>query len=453
MEFSREVALVLETQISLAREGMVTEAVRAVAEQEGLAPEELAQLVADGKAVVLAGKKPGGNPVGIGERLRVKVNANLGISSSRPDIQQELEKLRVAERAGADTVMDLSTGPVELVAEARRRILEASSVPVGTVPVYEAAMRAIANRGAVVKMTIEDLFRCIEDHAASGVAFVTVHCGLTSRALEALRRVGRVASVVSRGGAFLVAWMLHNERENPLYEHYDRLLEVARRYDLILSLGDGMRPGCLADAGDVPQMQELVVLGELVARAWEYGVQVMVEGPGHVPLDQVAAQVAVQKSTCRGAPFYVLGPLVTDSALGFDHIATAIGGAVAAMAGADFLCYVTPAEHLGLPTLHDVYEGVMAARVAAHAADLARRRTSAWQRDLRMARARAALDWDQQVSLALDPERARTLLAERSEVRAGSECSMCGRYCALKMVRDYLGGEREREGAGFSCRG
>ena len=331
--------------------------------------------------------------------------------------------------------MDLSTGPN--LKECRGAILENSPVPVGTVPIYEAAVRAQEQHGAVVKMSVEDIFKVIEEQAQEGVDFMTVHCGVTLTALERLQKEGRVMGIVSRGGAILAGWMLFHGRENPLYQEFDRLLHIARKFDVTLSLGDGLRPGALADATDRAQIQELILLGELVERAWKAGVQVMVEGPGHVPLNQIEANIRLQKRICHGAPFYVLGPLVTDVAAGYDHIAAAIGGALAAACGADFLCYVTPAEHLGLPRKEDVREGVIAARIAAHAADLAKGIRGAWERDEAMSRARQELDWERQVELSLDPRKARQYREELNLPEA-TTCSMCGEFCALKLVREFL---------------
>lgn len=348
-----------------------------------------------------------------------------------------MEKLRVALAAGADCVMDLSTGPSRALDLSRRRFLEESFRPVGTVPVYQAAVEALEKRGAMVEMTVEDLFGVIERQAEEGVDFMTVHVGVTLDAVERLRREGRVADVVSRGGALLLAWMVHHGRENPLYENFDRLLEIARRHDVTLSLGDGLRPGAVADATDRSQVQELITLGELAQAAWEQGVQVMVEGPGHVSLDQVELNVQLEKRLCHGAPFYILGMLVTDVAAGHDHIAGAIGGALAAARGADMLCYVTPAEHLGLPDVQDVRDGVIAFRIAAHAADLAKGLPRAWEWDLEMSRARKALDWERQIALALDPEKARRYREERNP-RGMRECTMCATYCAMRIAGEAL---------------
>ncbi|MBW1645047.1 MAG: phosphomethylpyrimidine synthase ThiC, partial [Deltaproteobacteria bacterium] len=327
--------------------------------------------------------------------------------------------------------------------QVRREILARCPVPLGTVPIYQAVTDGVKSRGFVGKLTVDDLFAAVEKQAEDGVDFMTIHCGVTQRTLETLRRSGRITDVVSRGGAFLVEWMIYTGRENPFYEHYDRLLELAREYDVTLSLGDGLRPGCLADATDRPQVQELIFLGELTERAWEAGVQVMIEGPGHVPLNQITANVLLEKQLCKGAPFYVLGPLVTDVAPGYDHLVGAIGGAVAAAAGADFLCYVTPAEHLKLPSVADVKEGVIASRIAAHAADIARGLPGAMEWDNRMARKRKQLDWEGQLELAIDPEKARRFRA--SMPPADQEvCSMCGEFCAIKKVETYLHPEKKQ---------
>ncbi len=424
------------TQLEMARKGQVSPAMQAVAQQEGLSGEDVRQRVADGIVVIPANINHRNLvPLGIGKGLRTKINANLGTSTDYPYPDQEMEKLAVSLEAGADTVMDLSTGGD--INAIRRAMLERCTVPLGTVPIYQASIDAIERRGAIVSMKPDDLFGAIEEQARDGVDFMTVHCGVTRSTLERLQRQGRVVDIVSRGGAFLTGWMLHNEKENPLYEQYDRLLELALRHDVTLSLGDGLRPGCLADATDRAQIEELITLGELVDRAREAGVQVMVEGPGHVPLDQVVTNIQLQKRLCREAPFYVLGPLVTDIAAGHDHITSAIGGALAAMSGADYLCYVTPAEHLGLPELEDVREGIMASRIAGHAADIVKGVKGAWQRNLDMSRARKSLDWDAQKRLALDPQRVQEIRARRGST--SDACSMCGKYCAMDLVSQHLG--------------
>lgn len=424
------------TQLELARDGIISPQMSLVAKNEGVEAEFVRQGVAEGRIVIPANPNHKNLiPCGIGQGLRTKVNANIGTSSDFGNIDTELEKLKMAIGCGADTVMDLSTGGD--IPAIRRAIIAASSLPIGTVPIYQTGIEAISRYGAIVKMTVDEIFATIEEHARDGVDFMTVHCGITQSAIARLKKQGRVADVVSRGGAFLIGWMLYNEQENPLYEHYDRLLEIARRFDVTLSLGDGMRPGCLADATDRPQIEELLTIGELVIRARQAGVQVMVEGPGHLPLNQIEANVRLAKAICKGAPFYVLGPLVTDVAAGYDHITGAIGGAVAAAAGADFLCYVTPAEHLSLPDPEDVRQGVIAARIAAHAADIAKGVKGAEEWDKRMSMARKKLDWDEQARLSLDPERSRQF--HRKHASGGAACSMCGKFCAMELVEKYLG--------------
>jgi phosphomethylpyrimidine synthase len=423
------------TQLEMARKGTISPQMKIVAEQEKLDPEFIRSGIAEGNIVIPANiNHKNFTPFGIGKGLRTKVNANLGTSSDYGTIQTELEKLRVAIEAGADTVMDLSTGGD--IPAVRRAVMQASSIPVGTVPIYQAAIKAIKESGAIVKMSVDDIFSVIEDHCQDGVDFITVHCGVTRSAIARLKEQGRITDVVSRGGAFTVGWILHNDRENPLHEYYDRLLEIAHKYDVTLSLGDGMRPGCLADATDHAQVEELLILGELVQRAWKAGVQVMVEGPGHVPLNQIETNVKLEKSICKGAPFYVLGPLVTDIGAGYDHITGAIGGAIAAMAGADFLCYVTPSEHLSLPDVEDVRQGVIASRIAGHAADIAKGVKGAMDWDIKMAKARKALDWEGQMKLSLTPEYSRKVHGKHTS--SGEACSMCGDYCAMKVVGEYL---------------
>lgn len=418
------------TQLTEARAGHVTAEMAEVAADEGQTPEWVAGEVAAGRVVIPHNTGRAIRACGIGRGLRTKVNANLGTSPRCSSLEEELEKLRAAVEAGADAVMDLSTGG-ELEA-IRRAILAASPVIVGTVPIYQAAVECAAVGGSALDLDPDNLLQVIERHAASGVDFLTVHCGVTRQVVELVDREERVAGVVSRGGAMLAAWIRHRRRENPLYEEFDRLLEICLARDVTLSLGDGLRPGAIADAGDAPQVAELVVLGDLARRARRAGVQVMIEGPGHVPLDRVAAQVQMEKDLCEGAPFYVLGPLVTDISPGYDHISAAIGGAVAAMAGADFLCYVTPGEHLRLPTLEDVREGVIGTRIAAHAGDLAKGIPGAAERDLAMSRCRKALDWEGMFARAIDPRRARQFRQEggASETEA---CSMCGDFCSISL--------------------
>ncbi|MFO7783191.1 MAG: phosphomethylpyrimidine synthase ThiC [Thermodesulfobacteriota bacterium] len=427
------------TQLAKARSGITTDAMKQVADTEQVPVERLRSLVADGRAVIPANPEHRRlKPCGIGEGLTIKVNANIGTSSDRASLEEERAKLQAALEAGADAVMDLSTGGD--IDQCRRNVLENCHVPVGTVPVYQAVVEAVNEDGGLVHLTADRLFDVIERQAADGVDFITVHCGVTLAALEMLRAQGRVTDIVSRGGAFLTTWMLHHERENPLYEQYDRLLDIARAYDVTLSLGDGLRPGCLADATDRAQIHELMTLGELTDRAWARDVQVMIEGPGHVPLNQIRANILLQKQLCRYAPFYVLGPLVTDIAAGYDHVACAIGGAVAGEAGADFLCYVTPSEHLCLPGPAEVREGVVVTKIAAHAADIARGHRGAMERDRRMSEARKRLDWEAQMSLAIDPVKARRM-REANPPGEDDVCTMCGKYCAIKQVRDYFSKE------------
>jgi len=417
--------------------GDIPEFVREAASREGVELEELLEDLLAGRAVIPANRVvPKRRPCAVGRGLAVKVNANLGTSPDYPEAAGELEKLKAAVDAGADAVMDLSTGGD--LDRTRELIVRNSPVSVGSVPVYQAAAVARERRGSLVEMTVEDIFRAVEAHCSSGVDFVTVHCGVTRRVLDTLHRNPRVADIVSRGGALHAGWMLHHDRENPLYEDFDRLLDIAARYEVTLSLGDGLRPGAVADATDPAQLAELQVLGELVRRARAAGVQCMVEGPGHIPLHQVEMNVRLAKTLTGGAPFYVLGPLVTDVAPGYDHIVAAIGGAVAGLAGADFLCYVTPREHLGLPTAEDVREGVVVTRIAAHAADLARGRPKAAEWDLQMSQARKALDWEKQLQLALDPQKARRFYEER-KVEGERACTMCGDFCAMQFIARYLG--------------
>lgn len=426
----------MATQMQLACQGIITEAMKIVAEQEKVSPEFIREGVAKGTIAICCNVNHKNLiPRGVGEGLKVKVNANIGTSSSYPDPEPELKKLEAAIAAGADSVMDLSTG--NNISASRKAIIDASTVMVGTVPIYQITVETIQKRGAVVEMTKEDIFDVIRQQAKDGADFMTIHCGINRQVLKVLVDEGRVMDVVSRGGSFITGWMLHNDKENPLYEYYDEILDICEEYDVTISLGDGLRPGCIADATDRAQIQELLNLGELTQRAWDRGVQVMVEGPGHVPYNQIAANMQLQKRICHGAPFYVLGPLVTDVAPGYDHITGAIGGTLAAISGADFLCYVTPAEHLGLPDLEDVRQGVIASRIAAHAADLAKGNKEAWAWDLAMAKARKELDWKTQLELALDPVRAVEYRNKKNK-SDDEACSMCGDYCAVKIVGQYL---------------
>ena len=424
------------TQILEARKGNITPEMEAVARAEGVRLNQIVEGVANGTIVITRNALHTSiSPLGIGRGLRTKVNANIGTSKERMSVDDEILKLKAAVSAGADAVMDLSTGGP--IIEIRKNILQHSTVAIGTVPIYQAAVETVEQGLPIVQMDPETLFRVIEQQAEEGVDFVTVHCGVTIRSVERLKRQGRIMDVVSRGGAFHLEWIIFNEAENPLYTQYDRLIEIAKKYDVTLSLGDGMRPGCLADATDRSQIEELITLGELRDQAHEAGVQVMIEGPGHVPINQVETNIKIQKELCKGAPFYVLGPLVTDVAPGYDHITSAIGGAIAGAAGADFLCYVTPSEHLRLPDLEDVREGVIACRIAAHAADIAKGVKGAMDWDTEMARRRKALDWKGQIELSINPDRARKL-RESSMPKESDVCTMCGEFCSMKGVSAYL---------------
>lgn len=423
------------TQLGKARKGIITPAMKAVAEDEHIDPESLARLIALGQIVIpLNPKHKEVKPVGIGQGIKTKVNVNIGTSEDFPSLDSELKKVDVSLKYKTDTIMDLSTGGD--LKKIRLQILDRAKIPLGTVPIYEAAIKSLAQHKSIVEITEEDLFTVIEEQAEQGVDFMTVHAGLTSKAIERLKNQGRIADVVSRGGAFHLAMILHSGKENPLYANFDRLLDIAYKYDITLSLGDGLRPGCIADATDRPQIEELLTLGELVQQAWDHNVQVMVEGPGHVPLDQIEMNIKLQKRVCNNAPFYVLGPLVTDIAPGYDHIVGAIGGAIAASAGADFLCYVTPAEHLGLPTVDDVREGLIASKIAAHAADIVKGVKGAQEKDLELSIARKKLDWDKQQKLVLDPYKFAKVREKRKT--KSSACSMCGEFCAMLLVSEFL---------------
>lgn len=419
------------TQLEFAREGKISPELEKAAAAENVSAEKLRQLVASGRAVIPKNKKHQFDQVmAIGEGLRTKVNANIGTSGPCSGVQQEIEKLEAAVSAGTDSVMDLSTG-ADFV-EIRQVILERSPVMVGAVPIYAVATRLRLEGKQLAMMDADDLFRSIEDQCAEGLDYITVHCGVTREVVRRLEHFQRVIPMVSRGGSILMHWMEKNDKENPLYEDFDVLLDIAHTYDVTLSLGDGLRPGAVVDATDGPQVEELIVIGELARRARERGVQVIIEGPGHVPLNQVVANVVIEKQICDGAPFYLLGPLTTDIAPGYDHITGAIGGAVAAAAGADFLCYVTPAEHLSIPDAADVRAGVIAARIAAHSADIATGVPGVIERDRQMSIYRRDLDWEGMMSQALDPEWAR----ERVRLTSDREtCTMCGEFCAVKLSR------------------
>jgi phosphomethylpyrimidine synthase len=428
------------TLIEYLKKGDIPKSLHAVAKFEGRDVVDVARLIIEGRVVLpCSNKRTNGfnKPLAIGESLSTKVNANIGTSASYPSLDDEINKLKVAVEAGADTIMDLSTGGN--LSRIRRAVLEKSEIPVGTVPIYQAALEAIAKKGSIVHMDVDDLFDVIEKHAADGVDFMTLHTGVTWDALEALNRQPRVTDIVSRGGAFLAGWMIYNEKENPLYEQFERLVEMAKKYDFTISLGDGLRPGSIADSGDEAQFSELKAIGKQVDICRKAGVQAIVEGPGHVPINQVANSVIQAKNETDNAPLYLLGPLVTDIGAGYDHITGAIGGAIAASAGADFLCYVTPREHLGLPNEKDVRLGVIASKIAAHAADISKCVPGAFERDAKMSKARKALNWEEQVAEALDPAAAENMRSERLEEADSKVCTMCGEFCAMDFVGQYLG--------------
>jgi len=428
------------TQLLQAKKGIVTPEMREVCATEKIREEDLIERISRGEVVIPKNVLRSRVAVkGIGKGLRTKVNTNIGTSPDLVDLDLEMAKLKVAEKAGTDTIMDLSTGGD--LNKIRRTILASTNLPLGTVPIYQAAVETIAERGSITRMDPEKIFEVIHRQAEDGVDFMTVHCGLTQSSLERLRKEGRVGDIVSRGGAFLTCWMIANEKENPLYTQFDRLLEIARKYDVTLSLGDGLRPGCIADSTDRAQIQELIILGELAKYALEYGVQVMIEGPGHIPLKEIEANILLEKKLCHNAPFYVLGPVVTDIAPGYDHITSAIGGAVAASAGADFLCYVTPAEHLRLPSLEDVKEGVIATRIAAHVGDISKGVKEALEWDLKMSKNRRRRNWKKQIELSINPEKA-CKLREKSKPETDDVCTMCGEYCAIKLIDKALHGEK-----------
>jgi phosphomethylpyrimidine synthase len=421
------------TQMHRARKGEVTAAMKRVAEREGLEPELIRDELARGRLIVPANIHHATlDPQGIGDAVTCKINTNIGGSPVRSDAAEELKKLKLALVLGSDAVMDLSVGPN--IKEIRKTLLDNCPAPLGTVPIYEAMERV----ERCEDLTVNGLFGVIEEQAEQGVDFMTVHCGLLREHVPLA--AARLAGIVSRGGSLLATWMLHHDRQNPLYEEFDRLLEICRRHDVALSLGDGLRPGCLADATDEAQLAELKALGQLVGRCHEAEVQVMVEGPGHVPFDQIAMNMQMERDWCREAPFYILGPIVTDIAPGYDHITAAIGGTMGAFSGAAMLCYVTPREHLGLPDLEDVRQGVVAFKIAAHAADVARGRPGARERDDALSRARAAFDWERVFELALDGHRAKMMHDEShacEDDRQAEYCSMCGpRYCAMKLSKN-----------------
>ena len=424
------------TQMEAARKGIVTEELKKVAAKERMTTEELMPLVAEGKVVICANRHHKCiDPEGVGSMLRTKINVNLGISRDCKDYDVEMEKVMAAVDMGAHAIMDLSSHGNTI--PFRRKLTAECPAMIGTVPVYDSV---IHYQRDLATLTAKDFIDVVRLHAEDGVDFVTLHCGITRKTIEQIRKHKRKMNIVSRGGSLVFAWMCMTGEENPFYEYYDEILEICREHDVTISLGDACRPGCLADASDVCQIEELVRLGELTKRAWARDVQVMVEGPGHMPMDQIAANMKIQQTICMGAPFYVLGPLVTDIAPGYDHITSAIGGAIAAANGAAFLCYVTPAEHLALPNVDDVKQGIMASKIAAHAADIAKHVPGAMEMDNKMADARRVLDWEAQWACAMDPETAKAIRADRAPEQEDT-CSMCGKFCAVRSMNKALNGE------------
>ncbi|MEW6097405.1 MAG: phosphomethylpyrimidine synthase ThiC [bacterium] len=417
----------------------ITWEMRQIARSENVEVEYIRQGLSEGTIVIPhnPNRKKISRLCGIGKGLRTKVNANVGTSPSINNPTEEIKKVKSAVSAGADTVMDLSIGGD--IRKIRREILKDLEVPLGTVPIYQAAVDAVNKKGSIMEMTPKSILSVIKEQAEDGVDFMTIHAGVTKESIERLKRQGRIMDVVSRGGAFLIEWMIFHLEENPLYQYFDAILDIAAEYDIVLSLGDGLRPGCLKDATDRSQIQELIILGELTKRAFEKDVQVIIEGPGHLPINQIAANVLLEKKLCYEAPFYVLGPLVTDIAPGYDHITGAIGGAIAGTYGADFLCYVTPSEHLRLPTIEDVKNGVITSRIAAHAADVAKGIPKALDWDNKMAIARKTLDWNAQIQLAIDTKKAKEYQGQTSPLFSEG-CTMCGKYCAIKQVKEFLRG-------------
>ncbi|MCK5257903.1 MAG: phosphomethylpyrimidine synthase ThiC [Thermoplasmatales archaeon] len=422
------------TQISEAKKGQITKEIKYVSKTEKIAVDVIRKRVASGKIVIPYNPIHSPNALGIGKGLRVKVNANIGTSREYCKPREEVEKARVSEEAGAHAVMDLSTGGN--LDEIRTSLLKAVDIPFGTVPIYQTGIEAINKHGAIIDMTEDDMFNMFEHQAKQGIDFAVTHVGVTKESVERLRKQKRLIPMVSRGGAFHMAWILHNEQENPLYENFDYLLEIAKKYDVTLSLGDGMRSGSLYDSNDRAKFQELLIIGELVERARKKGVQTMVEGPGHMPLNDIPSNIQVMKTVTKEAPYFVLGPLVTDIAPGYDHFVGGIGGAIAGLAGADFLCYLTPAEHLSLPDKEDVREGVIATRIAAHAADLARGIDR--DVDFDFSKAREKLEWNKMFDLCIDPKRAKKYRDKRLPMEDENACSMCGNLCAIELVKKYL---------------
>jgi phosphomethylpyrimidine synthase len=422
------------TQIDEAKKGNITEQMKNISKNEKISIEVIKRRVASGKIVIPYNSGHAPKSIGIGKRLRVKVNANIGTSREHCDINEEIEKAKVALESGAHAVMDLSTGGD--LDKIRLSLLKRINVPFGTVPIYQTGIKAIEKHGAIVDMTEDDMFNTFEQQAKQGVDFAVIHVGITKVSVERLRKQKRLIPMVSRGGSFHMAWILHNNQENPFYKNFEYLLEIAKKYDITLSLGDGMRSGAIFDSNDRAKFQELLIIGELVELAREKGIQTMVEGPGHMPINDIQSNIQIMKTVTNEAPYFVLGPLVTDIAPGYDHFVGGIGGAIAGLAGADFLCYVTPAEHLALPDKNDVRDGVIATRIAAHSADIAR----GIDRDIdfKFSQAREDLNWEKMFSLCIDQKKAREYRDKRLPLEDKNACSMCGKLCAIEMVKKYL---------------
>jgi phosphomethylpyrimidine synthase len=424
------------TQLEYAKNNMVTPLMRKIAREEGVSPEVLLKNIKTGKAVILKNLIHNiSKPCGVGLGLRTKVNSNLGTSTDKSSLKEELKKLDISIKYGADSVMDLSVGGN--LRGIRKEILKHSTIPLGTVPVYEIAVGAQEKSGSFLKFTPSDMLEVLNEQAKEGVDFFTVHSGVTQKNIQVLKKNKRILNIVSRGGAIIANWMHFNKKENPFYEYFDEILDIAFEYDVVLSLGDGMRPGSILDATDKAQIAELKTLGELAERAQKRNVQVMIEGPGHVPLNQIVENIKLEKKLCHGAPFYVLGPLVTDVASGYDHINASIGGAIAASAGADFLCYVTPAEHLRHPSCDDVKEGVIASRISAHAADIVKNNKQAIKWDREISLARLNRDWKKQINLSIDPGKAKEY-RRKSQPQNKEVCTMCGKYCSIKLMDECM---------------
>jgi phosphomethylpyrimidine synthase len=422
------------TQITNAKKGNITDQIKKVAKSEGINAELIRRRVASGKIVIPYNDNHSPRAIGIGKGLRVKVNANIGTSREHCDESEEVEKAKISVESGAHTVMDLSTGGN--LDHIRTSIIKSLNVPFGTVPIYQAGIQAITKKGAIIDMTEDDMFNTFEHQAKQGIDFAVTHVGVNKESVERLKKQKRLIPMVSRGGSFHMAWILHNEKENPFYKDFDYLLEISKKYDVTLSLGDGMRSGAIYDSNDRAKFQELLIIGELVERARNKGVQTMVEGPGHMPLNDITSNIQVMKKVTKEAPYFVLGPLVTDIAPGYDHLVGGIGGAIAGFAGADFLCYLTPSEHLSLPDKKDVKDGVIATRIAAHAADLARGFDREIDKEFSLAREQ--LDWEKMFNLCIDPKIAKLYRDKRLPMEDEKSCSMCGNLCAIELVKKYL---------------